>query len=42
MGILMLFNVMEEMLAMLIVRQKEEGQVYGLIFHLVERGVSIL
>jgi hypothetical protein len=38
----MLFNVVQDMSAILIVRQKEDGQVYGLIPHLVERGVSIL
>jgi hypothetical protein len=37
-----LFNVIADMLAVLIGRAKEDGQVCGLIPHLVEGGVSIL
>jgi hypothetical protein len=38
----MLFNVVADMLAILIARAKEDGQVGGLIPHLVDGGVSIL
>jgi hypothetical protein len=38
----MLFNIVADMLAILIARAKEDGQVSGLIPHLVEGGVSIL
>jgi hypothetical protein len=37
-----LFNLIADMLAILIARAKEDGQVEGLIPHLVEGGVSIL
>jgi hypothetical protein len=37
-----LFNIIADMLAILIARAKEDGQVEGLIPHLVEGGVSIL
>ena len=38
----MLFNIVVDMLAILIARAKEDGHVGGLIPHLVEGGVSIL
>ena len=38
----MLFNIVADMLAILIARAKEDGQVGGLIPHLVESGISIL
>jgi hypothetical protein len=38
----MLFNIVADMMATLIVMAKEEGQVGGLLPHLVECGVSIL
>jgi hypothetical protein len=38
----MLFNIVVDMLAVLIARAKEDGQVGVLIPHLVEEGVSIL
>jgi hypothetical protein len=38
----MLFNIVVDMLAILIARAKEDGQVGGLIPHLIEGGVSIL
>lgn len=38
----MLFHIVADMLAILIAREKENGQVAGLIPHLAERGVSIL
>ena len=38
----MLFNIVADMLAILIARAKDDGQVRGLIPHLVEGGVSIL
>jgi hypothetical protein len=38
----MLFNIVTDMLAILIARAKEDGQVGGLIPHLVDGGVSIL
>jgi hypothetical protein len=38
----MLFNIVADMLAILIERAKEDGQVGGLIPHLVEGGLSIL
>jgi hypothetical protein len=37
-----LFNIVADMLAILIARAKEDGQVAGLIPHLVEGGLSIL
>jgi hypothetical protein len=37
-----LFNIVADMLAILIARAKEDGQVAGLIPHLVDGGVSIL
>jgi hypothetical protein len=37
----MLFNIIVDMLAILIERAKEDGQVGGLIPHLVEGGISI-
>ena len=37
-----LFNIVVDMLAILIQRAKDDGQVGGLIPHLVEGGVSIL
>lgn len=37
-----LFNIVADMLAILIARGKEEGQVGSLIPHLVEGGISIL
>jgi retron-type reverse transcriptase len=37
-----LFNIVADMLAILIARAKEDGQVAGLIPHLVDVGVSIL
>ena len=36
------FNIVADMLAIIIARAKEDGQVDGLIPHLVEGGVSIL
>ena len=38
----MLFNIVVVMLAILIARAKEDGQIDGLIPHLVEGGLSIL
>jgi hypothetical protein len=38
----MLFNIVVDMLAILIERAKDDGQVGGLIPHLVEGGISIL
>jgi hypothetical protein len=38
----MLFNIIADMLAILIERAKEDGQVEGLIPHLVDGGISIL
>lgn len=37
-----LFNIVTDMLAILIARAKEDGQIGGLVSHLVEGGVSIL
>jgi hypothetical protein len=37
-----LFNLVADMLAILIARAKEDGQVDGLIPHLVDGGISIL
>ena len=37
-----LFNIVADMLAILIARAKEDGQISGLIPHLVQGGVSIL
>ena len=39
---LILFNIIDDMLAILIARAKGDGQVDGLIHHLVNGGVSIL
>ena len=36
------FNIMADMLAIIITRAKDDGQVEGLIPHLVEGGLSIL
>jgi hypothetical protein len=38
----LLFNIVADMLAILIAREKKDGQVGGLIPHLVEGCVSIL
>lgn len=38
----MLFNIVADMLAILIARAKEDEQIGGLITHLIEGGVSIL
>jgi hypothetical protein len=38
----LLFNLVADMLALLISRAKEEGQITGLFPHLVEGGLSIL
>jgi hypothetical protein len=38
----MIFNIIVDMLAILIARAKDDGQVESLIPHLVEGGVSIL
>jgi hypothetical protein len=38
----MLFNIIADMLAILIARAKEDGQIGGLIPHLVDGGISIL
>jgi hypothetical protein len=38
----LLFNLVAAMLALLISRAKEEGQIAGLVPHLVEGGLSIL
>jgi hypothetical protein len=38
----MIFNIVADMFVVLIAREKEDGQVGGLIPHLVEGGVSIL
>ena len=38
----MLFNIVADMLAILLARAKEDGQIGGLIPHLVEGGLSIL
>ena len=37
-----LFNIVVDMLAIIIVRAKEDGQVKGVVPHLVEEGLSIL
>jgi hypothetical protein len=37
-----LFSIIADMLAILIARAKEDGQVGGLVPHLVECGISIL
>ena len=37
-----LFNIVADMLAIMIARAKEDGQVNGLIPHLIDGGVSIL
>jgi hypothetical protein len=39
---LILFNIVADMLAIIINRSKEDGQVNGLIPHLVDGGVSVL
>jgi hypothetical protein len=38
----MLFNIVVDMLALLISRAKNDGQIFGLVPHLVEGGLSIL
>jgi hypothetical protein len=38
----LLFNLMADMLTLLISRAKEDGQIIGLVPHLVEGGISIL
>jgi hypothetical protein len=38
----MLFNFVADMLATLVTRAKEEGQIYGLVLHLVGISLSIL
>jgi hypothetical protein len=38
----LLFNLVADMLNLLISRVKEEGQINGLIPHLIEGGISIL
>jgi hypothetical protein len=38
----MLFNIVADMLAVLIARAKEDGHIGDLIPHLIEGGVSIL
>jgi hypothetical protein len=37
-----LFNIVADLLAVMIARAKEGGQVGGLVPHLIEEGVSIL
>jgi hypothetical protein len=37
-----LFNIVADMLTILIARAKEDGQVGGLVPHLVDSGISIL
>ena len=37
-----LFNIVVDMLAIIIARAKEDGQVKGVVPHLVEEGLSIL
>jgi hypothetical protein len=37
-----LFNIVADMLAILIARAKDDGQVGGLVPHLVDSGISIL
>jgi hypothetical protein len=39
---LILFNIVVDMLAVLIARAKEDGQVQGVIPHLIQDGLSIL
>jgi hypothetical protein len=38
----LLFNLVVDMLATLVARVKEEGQIEGLVPHLIEGGLSIL
>lgn len=38
----MLFNIVADMLAILIERAKQEGQIAGVVPHLVDGGLSIL
>lgn len=38
----MLFNIVVDMLAVLVNRAKREGQIGGVVPHLVEEGLSIL
>jgi hypothetical protein len=38
----LLFNLVVDMLATLVARAKEEGQIEGLVPHLIEGGLSIL
>ena len=37
-----LFNIVVDMLAIILSRAKEEGQIQGVVTHLVENGLSIL
>ena len=37
-----LFNIVVDMLAIILSRAKEEGQIKGVVTHLVENGLSIL
>ena len=41
-GLRQLFNIAVDMLAIIIARAKEDGQVKGVVPHLVEEGLSIL
>jgi hypothetical protein len=38
----LLFNLVADMLTLLITRAKEDGQIRGLVPHLVDGGISIL
>jgi hypothetical protein len=38
----LLFNLVADMLATLITRAREEGQIDGLVPHIIDRGLSIL
>jgi hypothetical protein len=38
----LLFNLVADMLALLIIRAKEDGQIRGLVPHLVDSGLSIM
>jgi hypothetical protein len=38
----LLFNIVADMLAILIKRAKEEGQISGMVPHLVDGGLSVL
>jgi hypothetical protein len=39
---LILFNIVSDMLAIIISRAKENGQIGGLVSHMVDGGISIL